>query len=86
MTIVWVDAKYGQGCHAILAQGLRLLVAPDGIATRHGPPVPYRVEVFASTLQKRFTDRDEAKAFAEKAARHWLAAALKSFDCDAVID
>lgn len=76
MAIEWIDSVHGSGCRAHIGTGLVLEISPDGVATRGGPAVPYVVKVFAATLSRRFPDRDDAKAAAERAARAFLSEAL----------
>lgn len=77
--LTWVDAEYGSACTAKVGVGLYLKVMPDGIGSK-GAPVPFRVEVFAATLVKRFADRDEAKAAAVSKAKLFLELAAKTFE------
>lgn len=80
--ITWKDEGYGSACVAQIGKGLAIRVIPDGVATRNGPPVKFRVEVFEATLVPRYVDRNEAKAMAERAAKHFLTTALKALDTE----
>lgn len=80
MSVTWIDSKFGAGCRAVIGNGLVISVEPDGISTKNGPAVPFKVTIFDASLKRRFSDRKEAKLVAEKNAKLWLIKALETFD------
>jgi hypothetical protein len=77
MAVEWILAKYGSSQTAMLATGLRMVVAQN-IGTRGGPSPKWRATVFEAALKAEFDDCDAAKKAAERAARSWMAKATEA--------
>lgn len=68
----WQRSRVGEAYTLVLGPVLRLEVI-RAIGTRGGPPPPYHVVIFGARMKAEFSTPDEAKTYAVRVGKKWLA-------------